>query len=332
MESPKYQTLLGFVGIIAFVFLGFYVFGTGDAISSTGIPIYVDFNRSGTIQMGSDVKCGHLKIGIVEGVYLKNEKGKLKTRVKLWIKKEWAERIPVNSRVYFESVSIIGFRHINIVMPDDRSPLGRPLKAGDIMKGEDPSRIDRILKLAYETVQKQMKIYASLAPETAGLLLSVKKMKWINTLFSTENRLILAEAFSTAGNMKLTPGAKFVASNARDINLLWRIWVLDGYIRKKAAEALQKVELIESHIDSLNIKNLKTKVMMTKNNLNTLKSELRTLMDESEKVSKILSKSNGALAAIISDREIFDDLRQMAKRLKNAIIDIVFKRSEKRLH
>ncbi|MBU1219725.1 MCE family protein [Myxococcota bacterium] len=331
MESPKYQSLLGFVGILAFAAMLSWVFLFGKGFLENGYYINVDFERIGTIENGSDVKIGNIKVGHVQGFYLLKKDNMHMTRLKLWINNRYRNYIRKNSRVYFESVSIIGLRHINIVMPEDNTDPGPPVKPGETLRGVDPSQIDRLLEQLYNTVERSMKIIDNLAPDGVKLGIAASKFRGHMASVSGDTKLT-RQIINRIRNLTGFEGVQHIGKNAPQVSLIARIWALDKYIRHASNELEKKSLAIEAYIKNLQLPEIKKKLEITKSNIAVLRKELNFAKVETEKTLKILKGRNGAIFKIIEDPELFDDLKVMAKRLKNAVFDIVFKKKEKTLH
>lgn len=101
-----------------------WVFFAGDLTLRPGRNIYVDYNQLGIIETGAPVKIGDKKVGFIKGIgYIRGTKrARPKVRLHLWVDKRYSSWLFKNSRFYFESISIIGQRHINIALPPEGAP------------------------------------------------------------------------------------------------------------------------------------------------------------------------------------------------------------------
>jgi len=64
--------------------------------------------------------------------------------------------------------------------------------------------------------------------------------------------------------------------------------------------------------------------------LERIEKDLTGLQKEGRALVAVLDSSAGTLQSFIRDPSIYNDLRMMARRLKNAPLDLLFKRKEKR--
>lgn len=328
MLGHRYQTLLGAVGVLVFLAVLAWIFFFDAIHLRPGVRLHVDFARLSILDTGSAVKIGALKVGVVEKIQLLPKTGHV--RITLWLDARMAPHVFTNSRVYLESLSLIGERHVNIVLPEADEPLGRPVADGDVLRGQDPSHMDNLLALLYDSLVFQLKFWRDLAPQMRALEAQIAALEfhrpWLDQTVLPRARSLVrrARAFPELEDWihvgDRLPGTDLLAEFSR---LLDDLEAASGRL-KGAASALERDVAVWKNTP------FPSRVRVLRERLERIEAELAQVEKEGRALAAVLGGSVGTLQSFIRDPSIYNDLRMMARRLKNAPLDLLFKRKEKR--
>lgn len=328
MLGHRYQTLLGAVGVMAFLAVLGWIFFFDAIHLRPGVRLHVDFARLSILDTGSAVKIGALKVGVVEKIQLLPGSGHV--RVTLWLDARMAPHVFTNSRVYLESLSLIGERHVNIVLPEAQEPLGRPVRDGDVLRGQDPSHLDNLLSLLYDSLVFHLKFWRELAPQKRALDEQIAALEahrpWLDKTVAPRLRSLVRrarafpelEAWIEVGDR--LPGTDLLAEFSR---LLDDLEAASGRLGG-IARSLEKDVQVWTRAP------IPGRVRRLRDRLERVEAELAEVEKEGRALVAALDAPVGVLQAFIQDPSIYNDLRMMARRLKNAPLDLLFKRKEKR--
>ena len=328
MLEHRYQTLLGAAGVLAFLATLGWIFFFDAIHLRPGVRLHVDFARLAILDTGSAVKIGALKVGVVEKIQLLPGNGHV--RVTLWLDGRMAPHVFTNSRVYLESLSLIGERHVNIVLPEAAEPLGRPVRDGDVLRGQDPSHLDNLLSLLYDSLVFQLKFWRDLSPQLDALEAQVAVLErhrpWLDRTVEPRVRRLVRRAgdFPALGGWTKVgdrlPGTDLLAQFSR---LLDDLEAASGRL-SGASRALEKDIQVWSRAP------IPARVRRLRERFERIEVELEAIRKDARALARALDAPVGVLQAFIRDPSIYNDLRMMARRLKNAPLDLLFKRKEKR--
>jgi len=148
----KPETRVGILFLVSFVLIVLfsYVLGAFNPFSNTH-SLYVAYNFAGGIEIGSPVRVMGIKVGKVEEIKfeptLKDKEGKeVKLKIKISIDKSAWDTIREDSKFFINLAGIIGEKFLEISPGSlDKSTL----KPGDMVRGEDPPRIDQLISQSY---------------------------------------------------------------------------------------------------------------------------------------------------------------------------------------
>ncbi|MBU1413163.1 MCE family protein [Myxococcota bacterium] len=328
MFEHRYQTLLGAAGVLAFLAGLAWIFFFDALHLRPGIRLHVEFSRLSILDTGAAVKIGAQKVGVVEKIQFRSDVGRV--RVTLWIDQRMAPHIFSNSRVYLESLSLIGERHVNIVLPSAEEPLGNPVTDGDVLRGQDPAHMDNLMIKLYDSLITNLRMWRELGPQIREVEAQLREFErhrpFLEDTLLPRARSILkkARAFPEPG------GWIRVGDRLPDLSLLAQITKLlddleaaSGRLKGFSRELEQGVHVWTRAPFAPRIRRLKAR-------LERIEKELEALQQEGRRLVAALDSPEGTLQSFIRDPSIYNDLRMMARRLKNAPLDLLFKRKEKR--
>ena len=148
----KPETKVGLLFILAFVtaVLFAYYLGAINPFSNTN-TLEVAYNFAGGIEVGSPVRVMGIKVGKVKKISfepnLKMPDGQeVKLKITINIDKSAWETIRTDSRFYINLAGVIGEKFLEITPGTSSSSA---LEPGQLVRGEDPPRIDQLISQSY---------------------------------------------------------------------------------------------------------------------------------------------------------------------------------------
>lgn len=157
----KLETKVGmlFIATIAFI-LGFaYSLGIINPFSNYN-DLVIAYNYAGGLEKGSPVRVMGIEVGKVKKIEFEPS-GKLpngeevKLRVHIGVSKSAWESIRKDSQFYINMAGVIGEKFLEISPGSLSSPAFTP---GEVVRGEDPPRIDQLISQGYGLAGKMLEI------------------------------------------------------------------------------------------------------------------------------------------------------------------------------
>lgn len=154
----KSQTKVGILFFVAFLGVIGFAYALGSLqFFSNAYDLNVAFNFAGGIEVGSPVRVMGIKVGKVRSVDFQpdfkmpetGEEVKLMVRITI-DKKAWAT-LKTNSQYFINLAGVIGEKFLEI---SPGTSEGQDLKPGQVVRGEDPPRIDQLISQSYSLAGK----------------------------------------------------------------------------------------------------------------------------------------------------------------------------------
>jgi phospholipid/cholesterol/gamma-HCH transport system substrate-binding protein len=183
--KPEVKVGLMFLSAIALVVAFAYYLGALNPFSD-GYQLNIAYNYAGGIEVGSPVRVMGIKVGKVkeirfepEGKMPNGEEAKLRVRISV-SKKAWGT-IRTDSQFFINLAGVIGEKFIEISPGSLEQSVFRD---GQLVRGEDPPRIDQLISQSYGLAGK---IFDFVDSNQGSVVDTVKMM---NNLVSNLNRLL----------------------------------------------------------------------------------------------------------------------------------------------
>jgi ABC-type transporter Mla subunit MlaD len=141
----------------------------GGRTLARGDVLHVSFGRIGSLKEGAEVRISGLRIGRVLAVRHVPSAGGAggKVLLDLWIERDHARLVRRNSVLYIGARGAIGEMHLEVGFP--RGEPGPPAREGDLLEGEDPPQLDRMIQYGYENLGMTLALARELSPELRAL-------------------------------------------------------------------------------------------------------------------------------------------------------------------
>lgn len=183
----KPEAKVGMMFIVSLILVAAFAFVLGVLNPfSLSHELNVAYNYAGGIEVGSPVRVMGIKVGKVKSIHfepkLKMTSGEeVKLRVVITISKDAWETVRADSQFFINLAGVIGEKFIEI-SPGSLS--AAPLKPGQLVRGEDPPRIDQLISQSYGLAGK---IFEFVENNEASVVDTIKMM---NNLVTNLNSLL----------------------------------------------------------------------------------------------------------------------------------------------
>jgi phospholipid/cholesterol/gamma-HCH transport system substrate-binding protein len=176
MHEPEsgieYKVGLLMVGA-AVLFAGF-IFVLGHFSLRGGFTMYVDYDYSGNVQVGAPVKVSGITVGRVESVdFMGGEidpetKRRVQVRVELWVEDRAHDSIRRDAEFFINTAGVLGEQYVEIVPGKDWDAPRLP--AGTIVVGVNPPRTDLVVARLYELLDLMSGVMRQHKDQIANIL------------------------------------------------------------------------------------------------------------------------------------------------------------------
>lgn len=320
-------TLLLVAGVVvALVALG--RFSLRDSFTAT---VYYEY--AGALREGADVQVAGRVIGKVTNIALvpihaavapeHPLHGTGGVAVIIRIERRHAAMAPVNGEYFLSAKGIIGDSFVEIGPPVGDAPRGRPLRAGEAVRGVDAPRMDRSLLDSYDSVQTSQGLLAGLAPEARRLGRSLGELG--DALDG------LRPPADDAGD-----GAPFAALVA-EIRATARAWDEAGLRWQDVTGVADRARQTMAHIDAA-VADIRGRVQALREAFARLgvhmPADLRARLEQAlaraeaslariehittgvQALMAYIERGQGTIGALLKDPEFSDDAKNLGKMLK----------------
>lgn len=238
--------LLAFVSLLLVVVFA-YLMGFISPFSSAR-ELHVMYNYAGGIEEGSPVRVMGIKVGKVKSItfdpgYKMGDGEEVKLRLTITIDKKAWTSVRKDSRFFINLAGVIGEKFLEI---SPGSTDSEEFTTGDIVRGEDPPRIDQLISQSYglagkliDLVEKNQGSVSSLIKQLDSLTTNFNKTLMLLDK-STKNREV-ARLLDNA--VKISDDMAYLTGNLRSKKaeetyglvhkLLFRLEPVDGPMIKK---------------------------------------------------------------------------------------------------
>ena len=248
-----------FAGTVVLVVLFAYIMGAINPFSNT-YDLNVAYNYAGGIEEGSPVRVMGIKVGKVKAIEFKPEmKMQNGEEVKLNIlisidKKAWTS-IRKDSRFFINLAGVIGEKFLEV---SPGSAEAETFQSGDLVRGEDPPRIDQLISQSYGLAGKIIELVEKNEGSVTNMIGQLDRLitnfnKTLTLLDKTSKNKEMARLLDNT--IQISDDLAYITKSLRtkkaeetyDLvhRLIWRLDKLDGpQIRKFLQEEGIKAKLL----------------------------------------------------------------------------------------
>ncbi|MFO0727274.1 MAG: MlaD family protein [Myxococcota bacterium] len=341
MGDRSLELKVGAVLLVAVLALGGFVLALGDFSFSRGFLLYVDYAFSGAIQAGAPVKISGVRVGRVEELKFLGGMGEsvvpppagegIQVRLVLRLEDKAKSTLKQGARFFVNTQGLLGEHYVEIVPA--MSP-GPPLAEGSAERGVDPPRFDLLVQKIYDVLDGTQSLFRSDLGPLQELIKSAASLAKNADVVLKENqvevhRTLLAAADATEQAAELMKGLKrAVGDGAKIEGTIDDVAAMTAILRKDLPASLAKVDAALASLDKvaagaaeIDPKELTAIVK----NARDATSEVNHVLGDARAITQRLRAGGGTVGLLLQDDEIYDDLKEMLKDLKQNPWKLVWK-------
>ncbi len=331
MRSRSLQIKVGALVLVALSVLAGFIFALGQFSTSDGRTIYVDFNFVGNLAEGAPVKVSGIKVGKVKeiqfrgGDYDPKVKRRVFVRLEVWVENRALKAIRTDSHFYINTQGVLGEQYLEITPGNLDDNKHRQVAAGEILRGEDPPRADLIVARLYtflETVTDLLKTEkktivemvrnAGKSLETLNRILLENRTK-VSTLLTDADKLV-TEATGVAKDVRhgLAGGRTIRATLGNLSRVSFTLARELDPLLAKAKKALDAAAQLGKVIGPEQRK----KLLEILDRVLAITGKVDTMAGDAAVIVSSVRRGQGTVGALVMDREVFEDVKEMVRDLK----------------
>jgi phospholipid/cholesterol/gamma-HCH transport system substrate-binding protein len=347
-KETSIEVKVGALVLFSLVLLGVFIFLLGDFSVSKGFEFHVDFENAGGLKPGADVAIAGLNVGNVRNLeFVKNPRSQgnpVVVRARLEVRPNHADSIRKDSEFFITTRGVLGEPYIEIVTSNFDAPA---VAKEEILRGVDPPRLDLLVSRA----QKLLVVITDLLEDpdipVKDFLSNISELvKTINDILTGNRKNIdetitgLNTAVADAGtllrslNLIVEDGQDVKAiindtgatvRNARRVTSELSTLVNQAKpLIRDTGETVKSARALTDDVSRL-VRNNEERVQKTITNLERSSEKLVTISDDVEVVVNRVKDGQGTVGALLQEREVYDDLKEVLRQIKRKPWKIIWK-------
>lgn len=249
-----------------------------------GTEITVHFGKASALRVGAPVMVAGQSVGRLARVQLDDHGGIV---VLAQIDPAWARRIPINADFFISARSVLAPRYLEIGAPTHHAAPERSLRDGDDVTGTDPPDLDRLVATIWDDLGEVQEFMAAIQPAAARLSASIAKLAPLPplpplpdlTVDAPDDLLAHARAFTDRA-------AEMLATLRADLDAIDVPALKDPHLADAIARAQRAVDAADR------------------------------LVADARRVFTEATQGDGAIAQLLADTELVDDVKELTKEMK----------------
>jgi ABC-type transporter Mla subunit MlaD len=138
-----------------------------------GVHVRVLFEHVGALREDAPVIVAGRTVGKVESIAL-TETGTTVVLIRVDDDARWM--VPVDGDFFISSKGVLSNRYLEVGPPRSGEPPGRPVRAGDEVRGVDPPSLDRALQRTWDNMVRTREFMDAVAPELEALRAALRSL------------------------------------------------------------------------------------------------------------------------------------------------------------
>jgi len=328
-NARSIEVKVGLLILTAVVLLAGFILVMGGINFQPTFELVVGFDNPGGLQSGAPVKIAGVQVGKVSKMRFSDENDPLGDKAALVyahvaIEKRFQKRIHDNATFFITTQGVLGEQFLAV----DPGSSDRPtLDDGDVVRGLDPPRLDRLIAESYDLLHTTVTAVREHRPELEGLFDGLSKTLHGTGTFFEHNqdrldRMAANMETITEEGMLATKEARekyvnnpaidrilvnvehLTTTSARDVPVLLQQGreTLDGankIVGRFSDE--QKLARIDTMLDDMS----------------EATKQARLTATDARAITARIRKGRGSVGALVMDEQLFDDLQELARDLKH---------------
>ena len=331
MRSRSLQIKVGMLVLLALGVLGAFIFALGHFSTSKGQVFYVDFKFVGNLAEGAPVKVSGIKVGKIReiqfhaGKYDSKLKRRVFVRVKIWVEERALKTIRTDSNFYINTQGVLGEQYLEITPGNLDDKKQRRIAEGEIRRGEDPPRADLIVARLYtflETVTDLLKSEkktivdvvknAGKSLETLNKILTENRTK-VSKLLDDSDKLVTEATGLTKDVRHGLNGGKSIRSTLANVNRV--SYTLSRELDPLLAKAKKALDSA-AELGKIIGPDQRKKLIAILDRILKITGKVDTMAGDAAVIVSSVRRGQGTAGALVMDREIYEDVKEMVRDLK----------------
>ena len=331
MHSRSLQIKVGLLVVVALAVLVAFIFALGHFSTAEGQKLYVDFKFVGSLAEGAPVMVSGIKVGKIEKIrfFAGKHDPKLNRRVfvrlQIWVEKRAAPAIRTDSEFYINTQGVLGEQYLEITPGNQDDPESKQLPAGSVLVGQDPPRADLVIARLYSLLE----ILTDLLNKERDTLVGIVK-SGARTIDNLDRILVENREKIT----KLLDDADTLLVEATDLTRDVRTG-LDGgrTLRSSLANVSRMTSTLNRELDPILVKTKKAldgaaelskvvgpeerdKILKVLDRILSVTDKADRIAGDTQHIVARIRSGQGTAGALVMDREIYEDVKEMVRDLK----------------
>lgn len=319
------EVKVGALILVSVVVLVGFVFLLGDFRCSEDTTLYLDVASSSNLKVGAPVKVSGVTVGKVAKVSLwggkrdKEHNNKpVYVRVTLRVAKEVLPMLHEDARFYITTLGPLGEKYVEVDPGSEDKP---SLWEGAVVDGVEPLRLEALGGDAATIARELAELLKENREDVRKLIASGTELVGVARDILNENReeiraIVHATKESAENLAKVSEALKVATSDGKDLSgLLKSAKAVAEKMDQALAPTLSRLQSVLEKIDSSAAK-AEALLQEGRDLLGEAKGNIVLTLEHLEALLKAARDGKGSIGALLSDREIYDDLVALIKDLK----------------
>lgn len=339
-QETAIEVKVGALVLFSLALLAAFIIVLGDISFDDGYTIYVDFDNAQGLKPGADVAISGIKAGRVStlqfmgGNYDEEVKRRVQVRAHVVIEPDMAYAVRKTSKFYITTQGVLGEKYIEVVTPD---PGAEEIKEGIKLQGEELPRLDELLAKGSQLldgladalssgevpISKLVKDLDNFIVHTDDLIVGNRdKIDRIITNVETMS----TDGVETVEGLRdgIGDGEDIAATLANARALTARLNRDAGPLLQKSMSTLDRVESAVGTVDDI-VTRKQPQIEGTIDNVYAASKDINATTTDVRTVVADIRAGKGSIGALLTDEEIYDDLKELMRELKRRPWKIIWK-------
>src|SRR5690554_695089 len=346
-KETAIEVKVGALVLLATALLVAFVFLLGDFRLSSGYQVHVQFSTSGGLKTGADVALSGINVGSVSKLeFVRNDDPQsglpaVAVQASLNIDSQYADSVRENSKFYITTRGVLGEPYVEIITENFDAAA---IATGDTVRGVDPPRMEILLGQASEVLTSITDILNDEEQDINALVANATKFFGVVGDAVGENRDELDSAIEGL-NTTATEASKLLAAINVAVGDGQQIRTIVNDAGATAASARRMTGRLSGQIDPVMADVTQTaanareisevtrrilvdnegRVVAILDDAETSVDNLRQVSDQAVTLVDGVAAGEGTLGALLVEREVYEDLKDLLRVIKQQPWKILWK-------
>lgn len=347
-KETAIEVKVGALVLLATGLLVVFVFLLGDVRLGSQFEIHAQFETAAGLKPGADVAISGIDVGNVRRVeFERNEDPEMglpavAVQVTMNIDEDYADAIREDSNFYITTRGVLGEPYVEIMTESFDAP---PVESGAVLRGSDPPRMEIILEQATEMLETMLDMLrddheevgdlvrnASAFFETVGGAVGDNRETFDAALHGLEGTATEANQFLTMLNSAMGEDGDRLHQIMDDVTATSRsarsiTGQLDGDVGPivdDVAETAATAREISEAAERIIVDN-EGRIVASIENIETSTENLEQISEDGMEVMGKVRDGEGTAGALLVDRELYEDLKDITRTIKQQPWRILWK-------